>query len=242
MPRSRTVLAAGEGKKPTTVVINKKYIDAILITQLSHEDATIMEARVGSVTFVIASMYFDITRPIEEDLKKNASSTDTRKRTGTIFTIDSNARSTTWHDVLTNKRGKKLEEFLIGNHLYIANEESCNTTFQTPHGASNIDLTIFNNTAIKYLLDWTIYDRESCSDHIIQYTLGDEAFQAAESNNSGKRYTVTQENMGKFQAKVIQTLEQIAKETGTENNGVDKLEKNLVPKSDKSAKHRDSSG
>jgi hypothetical protein len=30
--------------------------------------------------------------------------------------------------------------------------------------------------------------------------------------------------MGKFQAKVIQTLENIAKETGTENSGVDKLE------------------
>jgi hypothetical protein len=144
--------------------------------------------------------------------------------TGTIFAIYTNARSTTWHDELTNKKGKKLEEFLVGNHLHIANEESCNTTFQTVRGASNIDLRILNNTAIKYLLDWTIYDQESCSDHIIQYTLGDEAFQATESNNSGKRYNVTQENIGKLQAKVIQTLEQIAKETGTENNGVDNLE------------------
>ena len=85
---------------------------------------------------------------------------------GAIFSIDSNARSTTWHDVLIG--GKKLEEFLIGNHLHIANEESCNTTFQTTRGASNIDLTIFNNTAIKYLQDWAVYDRESCSDHNIR--------------------------------------------------------------------------
>jgi len=54
--------------------------------------------------------------------------------------------------------------------------------------------------------------------------MGDEAFQATESNISGKRYTVTQENMGKFQAKVLQTLEQIAKETRTEEYNEDKLE------------------
>jgi hypothetical protein len=82
-----------------------------------------------------------------------------------------------------------LEDFLIETHLHIANEESCNISFLTTRGASNIDLTILNNTAFKYVLDRTIYDRESCSDHIIiQYALEDEAFQATLSNNLGKRY------------------------------------------------------
>jgi hypothetical protein len=90
---------------------------------------------------------------------------------------------------------------------------------------SKIDLTIFNNTAIKYLQDRAVYDGKSCLDHnIIRYTLGDEAFQATESKISGKRYTVTQENMGKLQVKVLETLEQIAKETGTEEYREDKLE------------------
>ena len=144
---------------------------------------------------------------------------------GTIISIDSKAISTTWHDVMTNKRGKNLEEFLIGNRLHIANEESCNTTFQSTRGSSNIYLTIFNNTAIKYLQDRAVYDAESCSDNnIIRYAMGDEAFQATESNISGERYTLTQEYMGKFQAKVLQTLEQIAKETRTEEYNEDKLE------------------
>jgi len=145
-----------------------------------------------------------------------------------VFAIDSNARSTTWHDVLTNKRDKSLEEFLIANHLHIANEESCNTTFQTYRRASNIDLTIFNNSATKYLQGWVVYDRESCSYHnIIQYALGDELFQLTESNNSGKRYKVTQENMGKFLAKILQTLEHKSKGTGTEDKEVDRLEEIL---------------
>jgi hypothetical protein len=80
IPRSCTVLVASEGKKRTAIVINNKHVDAILITQLSDEDATIMEARVGSVTFVTASMYNDIKRSIEEELEKYASSTDTCKR------------------------------------------------------------------------------------------------------------------------------------------------------------------
>jgi hypothetical protein len=80
LPCSRTVLTAGEGKKRAAIVINIKHIDAILITQLPDEYATVMETREGKVSFVIASMYFDIKHSIDEDLKKNASSNDTRKR------------------------------------------------------------------------------------------------------------------------------------------------------------------
>ena len=43
-----------------------------------------------------------------------------------------------------------------------ANEKSHYTTFETCRGASNIDLTVTNNTAIKILQDWNIYDKESC--------------------------------------------------------------------------------
>ena len=52
----------------------------------------------------------------------------------------------------------------------------------------------------------------------------DEVFQANESNISGKRYNVTRENMGKFQPKVLQTLEQIAKATRKEEYKEYKLE------------------
>jgi hypothetical protein len=38
-----------------------------------------------------------------------------------VFATDSNARSTSWHDILTNKRGKAMEQFLISKHFQIAN-------------------------------------------------------------------------------------------------------------------------
>jgi hypothetical protein len=43
--------------------------------------------------------------------------------------------------------------------------------------------------------------------------VGKEAFQAAEINNIGERYSVKQKNMVKIQDRVIQTMEQIPRET-----------------------------
>jgi hypothetical protein len=59
--------------------------------------------------------------------------------------MDSNARSKMWHDVLTNKRGRKLEEFVIGNQIHIVNEDSKLTTFEPNRGTSNVNLTTADN-------------------------------------------------------------------------------------------------
>ena len=62
-----------------------------------------------------------------------------------IVGVNSNSRSTVWHDKITNIRGKKLEEFVASHHLHVINEENKRTTFQSTRGKSNIDLTITNN-------------------------------------------------------------------------------------------------
>ena len=73
-----------------------------------------------------------------------------------IFAIHSNAKSTAWHDVITNRRGKTLEEFLQSRQLHIAKEGSCCTMFRTCRGDSNIDLTVLNNRAIDFISDWAV--------------------------------------------------------------------------------------
>jgi len=79
--------------------------------------------------------------------------------------MDSNARSTSWHDTTTNNRGKTLEEFIAGNQLYIINEDSPRKTFQSSRGTSNIDLTIVNNSMLAAVTHWDIVEKESVSDH-----------------------------------------------------------------------------
>jgi hypothetical protein len=209
LPRSCAVFASGAGRKRAAIVIKNKHIDTILLTQLSDEDVVVVETRVGKVTLIIVSMYFDINRPIDIDLQKMQTIITHAKGVGIIFAIDSNARSTSWHDVLTNNRGKKLEEFIISKQLHIANEESSSNTFQTERGASNIDLTILNNKAIDYITDWKIHDQESCSDHnIIKYGLGkgNDLIQQTVSNKAGTRYRVTQRDTEKFQRIFIQIM------------------------------------
>ena len=87
---------------------------------------------------------------------------------GIIIAIDSNARSNSWHDVITNNRGKNWKEFIISKQLHIANEESINYTFQTERGASNIDITVVNNQTIDYVTDWKIHDQRSAPITCIQ--------------------------------------------------------------------------
>ena len=64
LPRTYTDNATGKGRKRAAIVINNKQIDTILITQISDEDVVVLETRFDIVTFIIASMYIDITRPI----------------------------------------------------------------------------------------------------------------------------------------------------------------------------------
>ena len=148
-------------------------IDAILINLLSDEDKVAVEIRVDRVAFMIVSTYFDINRPIYINLQKIQALLTQAKGMWIILAIDSNARSTLWKDVLTNKRGKKLEELIISEQLHKANAESSSYTFQAERGASIIDLTVLNTQAVDNIKDWAIHEQESCSDHkIIIHEIG----------------------------------------------------------------------
>jgi len=47
--------------------------------------------------------------------------------------------------MLTNKRGRILEEFVISNLIHTVNENSKLTTFESNRGTSNVDLTTADN-------------------------------------------------------------------------------------------------
>jgi hypothetical protein len=61
---------------------------------------------IHNLKFLAASMYFDFTDQIENFTKIYAM-LRFAKEEGTLIAIDSNSRSTTWFDTLTNIRGKK---------------------------------------------------------------------------------------------------------------------------------------
>jgi hypothetical protein len=118
-------------------------------------------------------MYLDINRQIDIDMLKIEAIIQQPNDTGILIAMESNSRSSSWHDTLTNRRGRMLEEFLMSNQLYIMNEESCLTTFRSSRENSNFDITITNNELRSTVTDWEISDQDSCSDHsIIIYVIG----------------------------------------------------------------------
>jgi hypothetical protein len=168
-----------------------------------------LEIKVDNTRIIIPSLYFDINRPLDTDMQKIEATLVHAKGAGVIIAMDSNSRSTTWHDVITNRRGKILEEFLMSKQLHIINEESCYTTFQSSRGASNIDLTVTNNQALDIVQEWVISDQESCSDHsILKYVLGNGTSQWTGVNTEGVRYKVTKKDNEKFQVNLLQLMKQ----------------------------------
>jgi hypothetical protein len=150
---------SGEGKSRAAIVISNATIDALLITQMSDNDAVLLEIVNGNTSFYAASIYFDYNELMEDNIKTLEKIVKFTKGAKIIIGMDSNSRSTTWHDVLTNSRGKQLEEFLASNQLHIINEDSEETTFQSRRGSSNIDLTIVNNQMLANIRGWEISNR-----------------------------------------------------------------------------------
>jgi len=102
--------ASHENKSRAAIVINNRYIDSVLITQLSNSDCVILELEYNGSRFHTASMYFDITEEIERGLEKIDKMLEFTKGNGLIIAADSNARSAAWHDTKNNKSGKTMEE------------------------------------------------------------------------------------------------------------------------------------
>jgi len=167
-------------------------------------------------------MYFDLNQQIENDLNKIEAIIQHAKGAGVLLTMDSNSRSTSWHDSLTNARGRLLEEFLISKQLHIMNEESTFTTFRGSRGSSNIDLTVISNQLLRAVEEWEISEQESCSDHsIIKFATGQGKGHRIKLDSQEVRYIVKREYVDIFQGNLLQLLEEklsmTNKEGGTED-------------------------
>jgi len=154
----------------------------------------VLEVLSDKAKTIVASMYFDINRQIEDDLNKIDAIVQQAKGAGVLLAIDSNSRSKMWHDNQTNARGKTLEEFLTSKRLHILNEESTLTTYLSSRGSSNIDLTVVSNKLLRAVENWEVSDQESCSDHcIIKFVVG-QASWSCKLESQGLRYIVNSDD------------------------------------------------
>ena len=198
---------SGRGRCRAAVVVTNNHIDTMLIQQVSDADMVAVEIIKGSIKLVAVSMYFDRENQIEQDLGKMELTMHHAKDTAVLFALDSNARSTLWHETLTNTRGRILEEFITNKQLYIMNKESSYTTSRNRLGSSNIDLTIISSQLLNSLSGWVISDQESISHHsIIKYAIKPGIAKWHAENAPHKRYRTNKESLAKFQGNILQIL------------------------------------
>ena len=80
--------------------------------------------------------------------------------------IDSNAHSSWWANKRTDRRGEKLEDFLIEQNLYLLNQGQT-STFKSAVGQSKIDITFCSASIQRNIKDWKVWTNYSGSDHRI---------------------------------------------------------------------------
>ena len=119
IPKSLRIYVSGNGRKRSALLVNNKEIDVVLNTQLSYEDSLLTEISKGNTKSYGISSYFEITEDIQINIRKIEHILNYSKGQVLLIATNSNGRSKTWYDIITNQRGKVLEEFLTICNLNI---------------------------------------------------------------------------------------------------------------------------
>ena len=207
--KSYRIFSAGQGRPRAAIIIPNNKMDAMLIKRVSNEDTVLLEIKYRNQTIFAASMYFNIEEQIDNNFQKMDEILRIASGGKILIAVDSNARSKTWHDIKTNTRGRKMEEYLVSNQLYVTNEESERFTFNNNRGISNIDLTIANNNLIEAIIEWEISDMESLTDHsYLKYKIanGSTINYCGIDGSRGVKYILTEEKASGFDQNLIQEM------------------------------------
>lgn len=200
MSKTMRIFTRGDRKKRAAIAVANNNITATLLTQYSHEDIVAIIIEWEQIYILAISAYFDIRVDIEANLRQIETILDAADTKKCIIAVDSNARSVMWFDVLTNIRGRIMEDFVASQQLYIANEDKETFTFETIRAKSNIDLTLVSQQLLNLINDWSIGEEESCSDHkLITFNLKQNTIENATSKPSfTKKYIVKKEKLTVF--------------------------------------------
>lgn len=92
--RKYRIFTKGENRIRAAIVVANKQIDAVLLNQISDEDAVVVEILHNKLKFNAVSMYMDIRADINDDFRKLDHILEVRKKEdGIILGVDSNLRS-----------------------------------------------------------------------------------------------------------------------------------------------------
>ena len=149
-------------------VLSSKNIKIHKINELKHRDLALGLIKLEGKSTVIASVYMDITTPIEPIITPVLDYCQ-RHGYGILIGSDTNAHHTDW-GLEINDRGRQLEE-IIDNYGLVVHNRGRLPTYECKLGSSIIDVTLSSRLPLK-LENWRVNRSFNGSDHnTIHYQL-----------------------------------------------------------------------
>lgn len=113
----------------------------------------------------MVSAYFQFREPTADYVARLESILDSLEG-DVVIGADVNARSRTWHDVKTDKRGRIVEEMVHSRGLNVENRSGQPPTFKN-RGSANLDITLTSRGLSGKITEWTVFPGITTSDHAV---------------------------------------------------------------------------
>jgi len=108
----RVINTQGE-KPPAAVLVVNPSLWATLISQLSGSHLVSAEISRGNQHLCVGNVYFQFSEPTEIHVERLEEAVRSLNSADWIIVGDVNARSTTWNDTHTDKKGEMVEELML---------------------------------------------------------------------------------------------------------------------------------
>lgn len=154
--------------KPRSCILMKKHLNALLCTNFSYEDITVIKVdQSDGKELYISSVYLPHGEPAPTTkLQELVTATANKLLVG----CDANARHTLWGSSEINERGESLFDYILDTNLTVCNRGSTPTfTFPSsenfPGWEDVIDITLISRNENLKVENWRVSEKKSFSDH-----------------------------------------------------------------------------
>lgn len=224
MPSTARVATGCSENPKTAISIHSVGMDMMKLTQACDSHCTCVEISSEAGSFYLLSIYAQYSEPIEYHLCKIetilGSLSGQQKKV--MIVGDFNARSKMWHDRLTDENGRKVEDFVSRNDLFIMNLQGHPTTFSS-NGNSNIDLTIVNGALLGSIVGWRVRENWTSSDHrVITFELSNAPQNSPLASNKIPRFAIKIADWGLFARQLVGSWDSV--EALPEINSIEEID------------------
>jgi len=151
------------------IIVNNPELDILQLNMEGSSHVIAVQVVTELHEFYLVSAYFQFSHPVEPYLvtldKCVRNIRHNNINSQIIICADVNALSTSWFSRTTDERGDRVDEFITANNLVVLNQASSFTTYASPSGTSNIDVTLATSEISRRICNWRISPDMTVSDH-----------------------------------------------------------------------------